>query len=199
MRRLYLASGSPRRAELLDQVAVPFTALRPPGIDETPAGTETAEAYVQRMAAEKARAGAEQLGHNERQAAAVLGADTSVVLADRILGKPASAAEATDMLALLSGREHRVLSAVSLLWDARQETRLSVSTVAFAPLSPALIARYVASGEPMDKAGAYGIQGRGAFLIERMDGSYSGVVGLPLRETFALLEQAGILCWATGN
>lgn len=199
MRELYLASGSPRRAELLQQVDVPFKSLSPPGIDETPLQGEAPEAYVRRMAQEKARAGYRQLTEAAGPGAAVLGADTSVVARGRILGKPADPDDARKMLELLSGREHRVLSAVSLVWDARQETRLSCSTVTFAQLSPQLITRYIASDEPMDKAGSYGIQGKGAFLIEQMCGSYSGVVGLPLRETLALLELAGILCWATGN
>ena len=199
MARLYLASGSPRRAELLDQVAVAFTRLAPPDIDETPATDECPHAYVRRMAEEKARAGLAQLDEPARDGAAVLGADTSVVVAGRILGKPLDAAHASEMLMELSGREHQVLSAVSLVWGVSQETCLSVSTVTFTELSPHLVERYVATGEPMDKAGAYGIQGRGAFLIEQISGSYSGVVGLPLRETLALLEQAGVSCWATGN
>jgi septum formation protein len=151
------------------------------------------------MAEEKARAGMAQLDEALRDDVAVLGADTSVVVAGRILGKPLDAAHAREMLTELSGCEHQVLSAVSLVWGASQETCLSVSTVTFAELSPHLVERYVATGEPMDKAGAYGIQGRGAFLIEQISGSYSGIVGLPLRETLALLEQAGVSCWATGN
>ena len=198
MRRLYLASGSPRRVELLEQVAIPFQRLPAPGIDETPAPAERATDYVQRMASEKAQAGWLSLSPQAQASAAVLGADTSVVIDGEILGKPASEADARAMLRALSAREHRVLSAVSLVWEGQSQGRLSETVVRFASLSDALVDSYVATGEAADKAGAYGIQGQGAVLIEQITGSYSGVVGLPLRETVELLGQANVSCWITG-
>ena len=198
MRQLFLASGSPRRAELLAQADIPFTRLPAPGIDETPRAGEKPEDYVWRMASEKALAGWHSLPQSERQDAAVLGADTSVVLGTRVLGKPSSAAEAQAMLTELAGTEHRVLSGVSLVWQERTDTCVSESRVRFAPLAPEQVAQYVNTGEWRDKAGGYAIQGRAAVLIEEIAGSYSGVVGLPLRETMRLLQGAQVNCWATG-
>ena len=196
---LYLASASPRRAELLTQIGVPFTVLRFPGIDETPHAAEPPAVYVQRMAEEKARAGVAVL--SAEGPAAVLGSDTTVVLDETVLGKPRDAAEAAAMLARLAGRTHRVMTAVSLVcrdaqgsWNAPR-TLLSTTDVTFIALSETEIQAYLATGEPFDKAGAYGIQGYGAVLVSAIMGSYSGVVGLPLAETRALLEAAGVPFW----
>lgn len=195
MRPLYLASASPRRAELLAQIGAPFMLLKVPGIDETPRTDEAAEAYVVRMALEKASAGRHALPQGAPAEALVLGADTCVVLGQTILGKPADSRQATDMLANLSGREHRVLSAVCLCSVSQYWHGLSETRVWFNSLNDQLISRYVATGEGMDKAGGYGIQGFGALLVEKIQGSYSGVVGLPLAETGALLSTAGAAVW----
>ena len=196
---LYLASTSPRRAELLRQIGVPFSVLRFPGIDETPMAVEAAPDYVQRMAREKALAGAAVTPGTS--AVAVLGADTSVVLGGDILGKPADAGEAASMLRRLSGQTHEVLSAVALVCRDEQGrwndpcTVLSTTRVTFVALSQQDIDAYLATGEPFDKAGSYGIQGYGAVLVASLAGSYSGVVGLPLTETRALLATAGVPIW----
>lgn len=185
----HLASKSPRRQELLRQLHYRFD-VRPADILEQPQAGETAERYARRMALEKARAA---------QAGAtlpVLGADTDVVLDGRILGKPRDRADGLAMLAALSGREHAVYSAVALVQGAREAVALSVTQVAFGSISADAARRYWDSGEPADKAGAYGIQGLGAQFVKTIRGSYSGVVGLPLYETVQLLEQFGI---APGN
>ncbi len=189
--RLYLASGSPRRAELLAQIGVPFSVLRAPGIDETPAAGEAPRAYVERMAREKAAAG--QGGAPER--APVLGADTAVVLDDRILGKPADDRQALAILEALNGREHRVISAVCLRVGDAHRLATSETRVRWRRVSAERLRAYLATGEGRDKAGAYGIQGLGAALVASMTGSYSGVVGLPLAETVSLLEWAGVPYW----
>jgi len=190
MNPLYLASGSPRRRELLTQIGVPFTVVSAP-IDESPLPDESAPAYVERLARAKAAAGLARV----EGPAVVLGADTAVVLDGRILGKPENREDAMAMLADLSGREHQVLTAVALAWplpDTRAPLlRLSRSTVRFAPIGPERIAAYVASGEPMGKAGAYAIQSGAAAWIEHIAGSYSGIMGLPLFETAGLLREAG--------
>lgn len=190
--RLILASASPRRRELMARFDLDYT-VDPAAIDEAPRTGEEAADYVVRMAAEKALAVAARYPSQ-----AVLAADTSVVLAGRILGKPASPAEARGMLESLSGRVHQVMTAVSLITPGANHgrgphNRLSCTDVWFAELSPAWIEAYVASGDPMDKAGGYGIQSAAGLKIQRIDGSYSGVVGLPLYETGALLEAAGLL------
>ena len=190
---LLLASGSPRRAELLRSIGAPFTLLTPPDIDETPRPVEAPAAYVERMAREKARAGA--AGLQTLAGRAVLGADTSVVHGQHILGKPRHREDALAMLARLSGSEHQVLSAVSLVTAAGQATLLSSTRVRFRSLSEAERLAYVDTGEPMDKAGGYGIQGFAAVFVEWIHGSYSGVVGLPLTETRTLLAQAGVSYW----
>lgn len=192
MSRLYLASGSPRRRELLAQIGVPFSTL-PSVIDETPLPNEAADAYVQRLAWAKAQAGLAALAAPD--AAVVLGADTSVVLHGRILGKPESRADALAMLAALSGQTHEVLTAVALANSQRCEVRVVSSQVSFRPLSAAEIEAYWASGEPQDKAGSYAIQGLGAVFVADLHGSFSAVVGLPLCETAALLADFGIPCW----
>lgn len=186
MSDLYLASKSPRRAALLDQIGVRYELLDI-AIDETWNGTESAEDFVRRLALEKARAG-RRVMHARLP---VLAADTEVVLDGRILGKPADRAAAIAMLQALSGRKHLVYSAVALA-DQREDVRLSVSRVEFRPITPDECARYADTGEPYGKSGGYGIQGSGALFVARLEGSFSGVVGLPLFETGALLEAAGI-------
>lgn len=169
-----LASASPRRAELLAAAGVTF-AVDTADIDETPRPDEAPDAYVRRLALEKARAVAAR--HPGQR---VLGADTTVVVDGAILGKPVDAADARDMLRRLSGRAHQVLTGVALVGGATDQVDLAVTDVWFAPMSEADIDAYVASGEPMDKAGAYGIQGRASCFVTRIDGSYSNVVGLPV-------------------
>ncbi|MDZ7277105.1 Maf-like protein [Pantoea eucrina] len=181
---LYLASGSPRRRELLTQLGVAFERLTTEVIEERQAG-ESAEAYVRRLAQEKAQAGVAVAP----QDLPVLGADTIVVLNGDVLEKPRDAAHAADMLSRLSGQTHQVMTAVALA-DTHQVCACLVTTdVTFRTLTPDDIARYIASGEPMDKAGAYGIQGVGGNFVRRINGSYHAVVGLPLVETSELLSQ----------
>lgn len=193
MNSLYLASGSPRRRELLAQIGVPFQPLSA-AIDETPQPDEAPADYVARLALGKARAGHGCLPPKSN-GAVVLGADTAVVVEGRILGKPQGQAEAMAMLALLSGREHQVLTAVALFDGQRSEVVNVITQVRFRAISAAEAAAYWASGEPADKAGGYGIQGLGAVFVEGLQGSYSAVVGLPLCETAALLGRFGIPCW----
>jgi septum formation protein len=184
--RIILASASPRRGELLQQIGLAFRQQHA-DIDETPRSGETAADFVQRMALEKARA----VHATDTSGLPVLGADTEVVLDGQPLGKPADAEAARGMLQRLSGRAHEVLSAVALL-DGRETVVLSRSRVWFKQLEAGEIDAYWASGEPRDKAGGYGIQGLGAVFIERLEGSYSGVMGLPLFETARLLHDSGI-------
>lgn len=188
---VYLASQSPRRRELLDQIGVAHRVLAV-DIDETRRAGETAADYVQRLAREKAAAGRAAAQAQGLAPLPVLGADTAVVLDGHILGKPADAAAARATLQCLAGRAHDVLTGVALQTAAGVEVALSRTTVWFRALDAAEIDAYWASGEPRDKAGAYGIQGRAAVFVERIEGSYSGVVGLPLFETAALLRRAGI-------
>jgi len=194
MKPLYLASGSPRRRELLTQIGVPFTAIGA-DIDETPLDHETPSAYVERLARGKAEAGLRAL-HSGAEGC-VLGADTAVVLDGRILGKPRDQADALTMLLSLSGRDHEVLTAIAVLDGRRCESRVVRSRVRFRPVTEQEAIAYWASGEPRDKAGGYGIQGLGAVFIADLEGSYSAVVGLPLCETFELLGHFGIPCWQT--
>jgi septum formation protein len=184
---IILASASPRRQALLQQIGVRFR-QQVAEVDETPLDNESAQDYVVRLAVAKARAVRQQSSGDE---APVLGADTAVVVDGRLLGKPADLAHARDMLRLLSGRRHQVLSAVALVND-RQSVRVSDSSVWFRALSEKDIEDYWKTGEPRDKAGAYGIQGIGAMFVERLEGSYSGVMGLPLYETAQLLQDFGI-------
>lgn len=192
MATLHLASGSPRRRELLAQIGVPFVTLIA-SIDETALPDEPAQRYVERLAREKALAGLATLERPE--GAVVLGADTAVVLDGRILGKPNDRADALSTLAALSGREHEVMTAVALAAADRVESRVVVSRVRFRPLRPGEAEAYWATGEPRDKAGGYGIQGLAAVFVSQLEGSYSAVVGLPLCETAQLLEVFGIPCW----
>ncbi|RDK09352.1 Maf family protein [Cupriavidus lacunae] len=192
---LYLASQSPRRRELLTQLGVRYELLLADDDEDAEAleavqPDETPDDYVQRVCALKAEAA---LRRRERRAlpdAPVLTSDTTVCLGGRILGKPADGADAAAMLGALSGSTHRVLTAVTIVSATGLRHALSISEVTFRPMQPAEIERYVASGEPLGKAGAYGIQGRAAEFVERIAGSYSGIMGLPLFETAALLRQA---------
>jgi septum formation protein len=192
--RFYLASRSPRRRALLAQAGFAYAEL-PAGaadVDETPRAGEAAADYVLRVAREKAATGWRALVAAGLPALPVLTADTTVVLDGAILGKPDDAQHACDLLGRLSARTHQVYTAVALAAAAGTTTRLSASTVEFRDIAPAEIGRYVATGEPLDKAGAYAVQGRAAVFIKAIHGSYSGIMGLPLRETALLLAQAGL-------
>ena len=183
--RLILASASPRRSELLRAAGFDFQVV-PADVDERPLPGETPDAYVRRVALDKAMAVAACLPD-----AVVLAADTCVVVDDAILGKPADEAEAASMLAMLSGRAHDVLTGVVVIGPAGTRVESADSRVEFAPLSAAEIAWYVASGEPSDKAGAYAIQGLASRFVERVEGSYSNVVGLPVALVYRLLLEQG--------
>ena len=185
---LVLASASPRRRELLTQIGVPHRVLVV-DLDESRRSGESVEDFVQRLARDKALAGWHALPAVER--GPVLGADTLVVLDGEPLGKPRDREDALTMLARLSGRSHEVLTAVALV-DPEPRVRLSRSRVTFRPTSAAERLAYWDSGEPADKAGAYGIQGLGAIFVAHLEGSYSGVMGLPLCETAELLAEVGI-------
>lgn len=189
--KLYLASSSPRRQELLAQLERPF-GLVVPEIDESMAAGESAADYVQRMAVEKAAAGLARLGA-EQGAALVLAADTIVVLDGQVLGKPADAAEAAATLRQLSGRSHQVMTAFALQQGQHCSVQRVSTEVRFVALSEADIAWYWRTGEQQDKAGGYGIQGKGGVFVEAINGSYSNVVGLPLAEVRAALQAAGWL------
>jgi septum formation protein len=184
---IYLASGSPRRSALLDQIGVAHR-VQPVDVDETARNGEAPEEYVRRLAMLKAETLWQQLAASQRQP--VLGADTAVVLDDQILGKPRDEDDCVRMLSLLSARTHQVFTAVALRASTCQ-SRVSVSDVTFRKLTEEEIRRYWRSGEPADKAGAYAVQGRAALFIERIAGSYSGIMGLPLFETGELLSAIG--------
>ncbi|WP_295887001.1 nucleoside triphosphate pyrophosphatase [uncultured Thiohalocapsa sp.] len=194
--RLILASRSPRRRALLAQIGLSVT-VRSADVDETQRAGEAPADYVLRIALAKARAAHGALAATEAQAP-VLAADTAVICDDQIFGKPADAADAARMLALLSGREHQVLTGVALL-GAAERVRLSSTRVRFRNISAAEAAAYWASGEPQDKAGGYAVQGLGAVFVAGLEGSWSGVVGLPLFETAELLAAEGIRLLAPGN
>lgn len=187
---IYLASGSPRRRELLEQIGIQPTRLFV-DVPEELLPDEPAEDFVRRLALEKARAGWQNLTAGQPQWP-VLGADTVVLCAGEILGKPKDRAHGIDMLTRLAGQRHEVLTAVALVQGDHALCALSRSFVTFAPLSAGQIAAYWTSGEPADKAGAYAIQGLAASFICHLEGSYSGVMGLPLYETTQLLGQFGI-------
>ncbi|MDZ4034525.1 nucleoside triphosphate pyrophosphatase [Kluyvera ascorbata] len=180
---LYLASGSPRRQELLTQLGMTFEKVVP-GIEELRRPQEPAQQYVARLALEKAQAGVALARHD----LPVLGADTIVVLNGEVLEKPRDAAHAAAMLRKLSGNTHQVMTAVALADSQHTLDCLVVTEVTFRMLSEEDIADYVASGEPLDKAGAYGIQGLGGCFVRKINGSYHAVVGLPLVETYELLS-----------
>jgi septum formation protein len=181
---IYLASASPRRSELLRQIDVPHE-VRPVDIDETPRAGEAPAHYALRLAEAKARVLWEKLAANERKP--VLAADTTVALGHEILGKPADRDDAERILGRLSGRDHEVHTAVAVRHEGGADARVSSSTVSFRPLTPAEVDWYWRTGEPADKAGAYAVQGYGAIFIRHLSGSYSGVMGLPLYETWELL------------
>jgi septum formation protein len=188
--RLILASSSPRRRELLTQAGFTFE-VHPAHIPEDPLPNEDPIAYVVRLARAKAEAVFEKISSQESAPPqVVLGADTTVTLDNHILGKPADAADAARMLRLLSGRTHRVITGVALASAQRTEVAAEVTGVRFLTLSDEEIAAYIATGEPMDKAGAYGIQGRAARWIPRVEGCYFNVVGLPLALVSVMLEAA---------
>jgi septum formation protein len=195
---VYLASGSPRRRELLQQIGVSFRLIGTE-LDETPLPGEAPVGYVSRLAAAKADAGW-QLSRDLKIApnAPVLAADTAVVLDGKILGKPQDRNDAENMLLKLSGRTHQVLTAVAVRSAAGNEIKVSQSWVTFRAVDAAEAAAYWNTGEPRDKAGAYAIQGYAAIFIADLTGSYSGVMGLPLFETAALLNAAGISLWQRG-
>ncbi|MDD5034250.1 MAG: Maf family protein [Methylococcaceae bacterium] len=185
--RILLASASPRRRELLAQIGIDFEVFAV-AADETPRPNELPEHYVRRVAAEKSQLAMAIRGDR----LPVLGADTEVSLDGEVLGKPSDFAHAREMLLRLSGREHQVLSAVSLRWGEEHREALNLSRVKFRRLTEAEIVAYWDSGEPWDKAGAYAIQGRGAVFIEHLSGSFSAVMGLPIYETAGLLQGFGI-------
>jgi septum formation protein len=187
-KRLILASGSPRRAELLEQIHLDFE-VSLPDVDETPLADETAETYVLRMARSKAEA-----VHPEPDSV-VLAADTVVVLDGRILGKPTGREEGIAMLRALGGREHLVLTAIAGRSLEAEASELVSTRVRFVPVDETLAEAYWATGEGVDKAGSYGIQGIGGILAESITGSYSAVVGLPLPETERLLGGLGVDTW----
>jgi septum formation protein len=191
-RFIYLASGSPRRRELLQQIGVSFRVIDA-NLDETAIQGESPLAYVSRLAQAKAMAGWER--SRDSGGAPVLAADTAVVLDGRILGKPAGMNDAIAMLLQLSGRAHEVLTAVAMRTAAGIEVKVSHSMVTFRPIDSSEASAYWETGEPTDKAGAYAIQGYAAIFISDLKGSYSGVMGLPLFETAALLKAAGVVCW----
>ena len=186
---LYLASTSPRRRELLQQLGLAFSIV-PVDVDESRLSDEAPEAYVARLAREKARAGLAVITDG-----VVIAADTTVALGDVVLGKPGSCEEAVAMWRQLSGREHRVLTGVAVASPQEMQFDVVTTIVRFREISFAEMQAYWASGEPADKAGAYAIQGRGAVFVSRIDGSYSNVVGLPLMETAALLARFDIPVW----
>ena len=195
---VYLASSSPRRAELLRQLGVAFAPLEPAADEdaealERPLRGEAATHYVQRVTALKLHAARQRLHRRGLPAGVVLCADTTVALGRRLLGKPVDDADALAMLRALAGTSHRVLTAVAVADGDRVTQALSVSRVRMAALDAAALAGYVASGEPRGKAGGYAVQGRAAAFIEHISGSYSGIMGLPLSETAALLRDAGAL------
>lgn len=203
MADIYLASRSPRRRELLKQIGVRFEPLitrlavqRGPDLDELPQADEAPAHYVERIAREKAEFGVRVLSMRSMVARPVLAADTVVILEGELLGKPANGAEAATFLRRLSGRSHEVRTSIAVAAAIGNQTQLlqatSVSTVRFRTLDDEEIEHYCATGEPMDKAGGYGIQGYAGIFVERLEGSYTGVMGLPVFETAKLLRQIGV-------
>ena len=195
---VYLASKSPRRQELLRQLGIEFTELllreapgREQDIIEAPRKDERPLEYVKRIARLKASVGWHRMGRRGLAPKPVLSADTEVVLEGSVLGKPRDAADAIAMLGALSGRTHEVLTAVAIRWQAQLAQAVSSSRVTFRAIPKDEIERYIATGEPFDKAGGYAIQGRAAAFVQHLDGSYSGVVGLPLFETAEVLSRIG--------
>jgi len=204
---IYLASSSPRRRDLLHQIGVKFDVLAfrsgergfDTDVDETPLPGESPEHYVERVALNKAHAGMRRALWRGLPRHPVLAADTAINIDGCITGKPVDADDANAILWRLSGRSHQVLTAIAVSNGRRTQSRLSVSEVTFRSLTQDDICRYIATGEPMDKAGAYGIQGRAAAFITEIRGSYSGIMGLPLFETASLLEVFGYQYEAAEN
>ena len=199
MNEIYLASRSPRRLELLQQMGIACKTVllreetqRQRDLDETPLSSENPFIYVERMAKMKAEIGVLRAKQRALPIMPMLGADTIVVFNGTIFGKPADPADARRMLKLLSGTQHEVLTGVAITDGTRLLHDTSISRVRFRDITDAEIAAYIATNEPMGKAGAYAIQGMGAVFIERLEGSYSGVMGLPIFETSMLLSQFGI-------
>lgn len=186
---LYLASGSPRRKELLSQIGLKYKQVLP-AVDETKEENETPESYVKRLAKLKAQAGQRMLLQAKQKP--VLGADTIVVLDGRVFGKPKDKEEAFAMLMALSGRTHQVMTAVAVVTDSSEKVVCCCSKVSFREIDPGEARAYGETGEPMDKAGAYAVQGIGAVFVKKIEGSYSGIVGLPLMETATLLRDIGV-------
>lgn len=186
---VYLASASPRRRDLLAQIGVPFRAVEA-SVDESTRAAESPEAYVRRLAEQKADAVWARTGD-----APVLGADTTVEVDGRILGKPVDETDGVAMLAQLSGRTHRVFTAIAVRSGAGMRSRLARSEVSFRPIDEAECRAYWRTGEPCGKAGGYAIQGYAAVFVSDLKGSYSGVVGLPLYETAVLLSAVGVPRW----
>jgi septum formation protein len=178
---LVLASSSPRRRQLLEMLGIPIRVVSP-NIEEVRRPVETPIDYVERLAREKALSVPGSL---------VLGADTTVIVRDQVLEKPADSSDALGMLRKLQGRTHQVVTSVALVADGALHQATDITNVTFRRLDDGMLEAYVATGEPMDKAGAYGIQGYGAALVERIDGDFFSVMGLPLRLVLSLLEQAG--------
>jgi len=198
-KKIYLASRSPRRRELLAQIGVGFELLllrddlaRGMDVDESPLPGENPHDYVLRVSHAKAEVGWLRVQQRRLPHFPVLAADTAVVLNGRIMGKPANRDAAMEMLLALSGKRHEVLTAVAVANAGRIEQKLSASIVQFGKLTNHAVRRYAMTGEPLDKAGAYAIQGHAAAFIEKIEGSYSGVMGLPLYETAELLASFGI-------
>ena len=201
MQTIWLASKSPRRAELLAGMGVPFEVLQFTDaagaqyeVDESVFPGEPPRDYVRRVALDKALHAHAYLKDRGLALRPLLTSDTTVALGERILGKPADAAEAREMLMVLSGQVHEVLTAVVVVDGHQIRQALSISRVQFMDLSPATIERYIVSGEPFDKAGAYGIQGHAGIFVAELQGSFTGIMGLPVHETAALLEPLGFEC-----
>jgi septum formation protein len=197
-KRVYLASSSPRRRELLKQIGVNFEVLlarehagADSDVDESALPGEIAKDYVQRVAHKKAEAGWGRVLHRKLPKFPVLAADTIVSWDNKILGKPAGRDQAIEMINSLSGKTHEVYTCVAMIFEDEFEMMLSTTFVEFKTLSMDEVRRYVATGEPLDKAGAYGIQGKAATFVKKIEGSYSGVMGLPLYETALLLQKFG--------
>jgi septum formation protein len=197
--RIYLASRSPRRRELLMQMGVHFDTIafrnaprEEAEVDETPQANEVPRVYVERVARAKAEYGWSVIDTRKLLPQPVLAADTTLELDGEIIGKPVDADDAQRILEYLSGKTHRVLTCVAVAFEGRVASVVSVSEVRFGQIDRADIRRYVATGEPMDKAGAYAVQGLGGALVEWIEGSYTNAVGLPLEETFTLLRRFGI-------
>jgi septum formation protein len=191
---IYLASKSPRRRELLQQIGVLHQVIDA-NVIEVPRTQESPSDYVQRLAREKAGAGFASIKRQQLAVRPVLGADTVVVINNEILEKPQDAEHAAIMLRKLAGADHQVMTAVAMILEEKCTVKLSVTDVVFRPLSETEIAAYWQTGEPCDKAGGYAIQGLGAVFVQQIRGSYTGVVGLPIEQTVALLEEFAVPYW----